>query len=112
MFPSRTVPPPHVRIIPGRLRHSAPVPGVDAGADPVEYDALCALPVPEATVTHVQAIAHVHEEWQRPAHDWARKTGWRLFNAATHALTGKVVENPKGTAALHQVIGQVCGIAA
>jgi hypothetical protein len=60
----------------------------------------------------VQAIAHVDEQWQRPVHDWRPKTGGRLFNAATHALTGKVVENPKGTAPLHQVIDRVCGIAA
>lgn len=58
-------------------------------------------------VIGVQAIAHVHEQWQRPAHEWGGKTGWRLFNAATHALTGKVVENPKGTAALHEIIDAV-----
>jgi len=56
----------------------------------------------------VQRIADVHEQWQRPAHDWGGKTGWRLFNAATFALTGKVAENPKATADLHTIIDAVC----
>ena len=59
-------------------------------------------------VIGVQAIAHVHEQWQRPTHPWGPKTGWRLFNAATFALTGKVAERPKGTADLHEIIDQVC----
>ncbi len=59
-------------------------------------------------VIAAQAIAHIHNEWQTPSHEWGGKTGWRLFNAATHALSGTVIENPRSTAALHEIIDQVC----
>jgi hypothetical protein len=59
-------------------------------------------------VISVQRIADVHHEWQDPSHDWGDKTAWRLLNAATHALTGKVAENPRGTAELHKIIDGVC----
>ena len=36
------------------------------------------------------------------------KTAWRLFNAATFALAGKVAEKPDLTKRLHQVIDGVC----
>ena len=56
----------------------------------------------------VQRIADVLEQWERPAHDWGDKTAWRLFNAATFALAGKVVERPDLTKQLHQVIDGTC----
>jgi hypothetical protein len=56
----------------------------------------------------VQRIADVVEQWERPAHDWGDKTAWRLFNAATFALAGKVTERPDLTKQLHQVIQGVC----
>lgn len=56
----------------------------------------------------VQKIADVSEQWERPTHDWGGRTGWRLFNAATFALTGKVAERPRATADLHQIIEGVC----
>lgn len=59
-------------------------------------------------VIGVQKIADVHREWQEPSHDWGEKTAWRLFNAATHALTGRVCENPRGTAELHKIIDGTC----
>src|SRR5258708_11345968 len=52
----------------------------------------------------VQRIADVLEQWERPAHDWGDKTAWRLFNAATFALAGKVVERPDLTKQLHTII--------
>lgn len=55
----------------------------------------------------VQAIGHVHEQWQRPTHDWGNKTVWRLFNAATYALAGKAAERPMLTQQLHQVLDAV-----
>ena len=58
-------------------------------------------------VIGVQRIADVVEEWERPSHDWGAKTAWRLFNAATFALAGKVAENPALTKQLHQVIDGV-----
>ena len=47
-------------------------------------------------------------QWEEPEYDWGEKTAWRLFNATTHALDGRVAENPTVTQALHQVIDGVC----
>lgn len=52
----------------------------------------------------VQRIADVLKQWDAPEHDWGDKTAWRLFNAATFALAGKVAEKPDLTKRLHQVI--------
>jgi hypothetical protein len=46
----------------------------------------------------------VVREWETPSHDWGGKTAWRLFNAATFALAGKVAEHPDLTERLHQII--------
>jgi hypothetical protein len=59
-------------------------------------------------VINLQRIADVHDQWQAPTHDWGDKTAWRLFNAATFALTGKVMEKPAVTTQLHKVIDGVC----
>ena len=56
----------------------------------------------------VQRIADVLEQWERPAHDWGNKTAWRLFNAATFALAGKVAERPDLTKELHRIINGTC----
>jgi hypothetical protein len=56
----------------------------------------------------VQRIADVVEQWERPVHDWGDKTAWRLFNAATFALAGKVAERPDLTKQLHAVIDGTC----
>jgi hypothetical protein len=56
----------------------------------------------------VQRIADVLEQWERPIHDWGDKTAWRLFNAATYTLAGKVAERPDLTKQLHQVIDGTC----
>jgi hypothetical protein len=59
-------------------------------------------------VIGVQAIGHVLKAYEEPPHDWGDKTAWRLFNAATFALAGKVAEKPDLTQQLHQVIDGVC----
>ena len=59
-------------------------------------------------VINVQRIAQVAQQWEEPEHDWGYKTAWRLFNAATFALNGKVAENPSVTGDLHRVIDGVC----
>lgn len=59
-------------------------------------------------VINVTRIADVLSEWERPTHDWDEKTAWRLFNATTFALTGRVMEKPAVTTKLHQVIDGVC----
>ncbi len=56
----------------------------------------------------VQAIAHVLKAYEEPPHDWGDKTAWRLFNAATFALAGKVAEKPDLTKQLHTVIDGTC----
>ena len=56
----------------------------------------------------VQRIADVLDQWERPQHDWGDKTAWRLFNAATFALAGKVAERPDLTKRLHHVIDATC----
>ena len=58
----------------------------------------------------MQRIADVLEQWERPAHDWVDKTAWRLFNAATLTLAGRVAERPDLTKQLHQVIDSVCTV--
>lgn len=61
-------------------------------------------------VVGVQKIADVLKQWEEPSHDWGDKTGWRLFNAATFALTGRISENPKATADLHKIIDGTCEV--
>lgn len=59
-------------------------------------------------VIGVQAIGHVLKAYDEPPHDWGGRTAWRLFNAATFALAGKVTERPQITSDLHTVIDGVC----
>lgn len=56
----------------------------------------------------VQAIGHVLKAYDEPPHDWGPRTAWRLFNAATYALVGKVAERPALTQELHRVIDATC----
>jgi len=59
-------------------------------------------------VIGTQRIAEVHQQYEEPAFDWGDKTAYRLFNATTFALTGRVAENPNITRKLHRVIDGVC----
>ncbi len=59
-------------------------------------------------VINLTRIADVLAAYEEPPHDWGDKTPWRLFNAATFALAGKVTENPTTTRMLHEVIEGVC----
>jgi hypothetical protein len=52
----------------------------------------------------IQRVGDILEQWERPACDWGDKTLWRLFNASTFALNGKVAEKPDLTRRLHDVI--------
>jgi hypothetical protein len=63
-----------------------------------------------AGVINLTRIADVHQQWQEPAHDWGPKSAWRLFNAATFALSGKVLENPQATPTLHRIIDATCSV--
>ena len=59
-------------------------------------------------VINLTRIGDVLKAYEEPPHDWGDKTPWRLFNAATFALTGRVAENPTITRQLHEVIDGVC----
>lgn len=61
-------------------------------------------------VIGVQAIGHVLKAYEEPPHDWGDRTCWRLFNAATFALAGRVAEKPDLTKELHNVIDGVCTV--
>ena len=59
-------------------------------------------------VINLTRIGDVLKAYEEPPHDWGDKTPWRLFNAASFALTGKVAENPTITRQLHEVIDGMC----
>jgi hypothetical protein len=59
-------------------------------------------------IINVQRIAEVMNQWDNPDFDWGDRTAYRLFNAATYALDGRIAENPDVTARLHKVIDGVC----
>jgi hypothetical protein len=62
----------------------------------------------KAGVINLTRIADVLSAYEEPPHDWGAETAWRLFNATTFALTGRVAENPAGTRQLHDVIDRIC----
>lgn len=55
-------------------------------------------------VINLQRVDDVLEAYEKPPHDWGEPTAWRLFNATTFALAGKVAENPAATRMLHEII--------
>lgn len=59
-------------------------------------------------VINVQRIPDVVEQWERPTHDWGDRTAWRLFNAVTFSLAGRIAENPSLTRKLHTIIDATC----
>ena len=59
-------------------------------------------------VINVTRIATVTKAWDEPPHDWGERTAWRLFNAVTFALAGRIAEDPTVTGKLHDVIDGVC----
>ena len=59
-------------------------------------------------VINITRIADVLQAYETPPHDWGEHTAWRLFNATTFALAGRVAENPSATKELHNVIDHFC----
>jgi hypothetical protein len=55
-------------------------------------------------IVNIQRVADVVDAWEQPPFDWGSRTAWRLFNAATYALTGRVVENNDTTPRLHAIV--------
>jgi hypothetical protein len=62
-------------------------------------------------VINLQRILEVLEQWETPTFvEWGDRTAWRLFNAATFTLNGRIAENPSVTRELHNVIDGVCEV--
>ncbi|MEO0683030.1 MAG: hypothetical protein AAF192_21785, partial [Pseudomonadota bacterium] len=59
-----------------------------------------------------QRIALVDRQRHDPEHDRGDKTAWRLFNAATALMRGRVAEPPLVTRRLHNLIDGICETAA
>lgn len=60
-------------------------------------------------VINVQRIPAVIQQWEKPSFDgFEQRNAWRLFNAATFALAGKVVEEASLTPRLHRVVDAAC----
>ncbi len=61
-------------------------------------------------IINVQRIADVCKEWMEPTHVDNKVNAWRLFNAFTYALEGRIAENPSTTQKLHSIIDGVCEV--
>ena len=59
-------------------------------------------------IINIQRVPDVLQQWNEPEHDWGGPTAWRLLNAATFALAGRVMEKPDATPRLFNVIDGVC----
>ena len=57
---------------------------------------------------NVTRIAEVLGFYENPPFDWGERSAWRLFNAITYSLEGRIAENPAATRTLHDVIDGVC----
>jgi hypothetical protein len=61
-----------------------------------------------AGVINIQRVQQVMQQWECPEHEWGDPTAWRLFNAATYVLSGRVVDKPATTRQLHKIIDGMC----
>jgi hypothetical protein len=60
-------------------------------------------------VINIQRVPDVMAQWENPTFpDLDDRNAWRLFNAVTFALNGRVIENPQATPKLHRIIDVVC----
>jgi hypothetical protein len=60
-------------------------------------------------VINIQRVPDVIKQWEHPTFpDLDDRNAWRLFNAVTFALNGRVIENPQATPKLHKIIDGVC----
>ncbi len=59
-------------------------------------------------IINIQRVPDVLQQWNEPEHDWGGPTAWRLLNAATFTLNGRVMERPDATPRLFKVIDEVC----
>lgn len=60
-------------------------------------------------VLNIQRVPEVMREWATPSYpDLEAPSAWRLFNAVTLTLKGRVMDNPDATPKLHRIIDAVC----
>jgi hypothetical protein len=62
-------------------------------------------------VINLTRIADVDNEWTTPSFEElvdAGFTAWRLFNAVTFVLNGRILGEPRSTQELHRIIDGVC----
>jgi hypothetical protein len=66
----------------------------------------------DAHVLPVTKIPELLQEWRTPRHPEFRegKTAWRLFNAFTETLKGRLTELPRRTQTLHGLLDGACGL--
>ena len=108
------------RDLPGLVAEVIEPLGEARKAQALTFERYKALPLPDELadqgimsmyrrgVINLTRIGDVLKAYEEPPYDWGDKTPWRLFNAATFALTGRVAENPTVTRQLHDVIDGVC----
>jgi hypothetical protein len=67
----------------------------------------------DARVVPATKVPQVLREWRQPRHPEFRggRTAWRLFNAITETLKGRLETLPGRTQALHGLLDAVCGLA-
>lgn len=58
-------------------------------------------------IINTTRIAEVFDQWEKPTVDYGPKTVYRLFNGATWSLKPKVMEQPRLTADLHQLMDSI-----
>lgn len=61
-----------------------------------------------SAIIGVTKIADVLDVYEHPPHDWGGETAFRLFNAATYTMNGRVMESPAVTSKLHKVVDDIC----
>jgi len=66
----------------------------------------------DAQIVPVTKLPDLLQQWREPNHAEFRegKTAWRLFNAFTEILKGRLTELPKRSQALHGLLDGACGL--
>jgi hypothetical protein len=71
---------------------------------------ICAV---QAQILPASKVSDLLQEWRTPRHLEFRaggKTAWRLFNAFTEVLKGRLDDLPRRTQALHRLLDRACGL--